>query len=122
MIKLITSLIIIVFSLFIYSSCSKNNGGGGGSGGTTADCSTVSNKAFTADVNPIIQSTCAVNGCHASGSINGPGALTNYSLIFNARNTIRSTVLSGSMPKNSTLSTSAKNSIICWIDSGAPNN
>ena len=120
--KLVASLIIIVFSLIIYSSCSKSSGGGTGGGGTNLDCNTVSNKTFVADVNPIIQSTCAVNGCHASGSINGPGALTNYSLIFNARNTIRSTIISGSMPKNSTLSTSAKNSIICWIDSGAPNN
>ncbi len=113
------------FALLMYiSSCSKQNtGNGGGGGGGTLDCSTVTNKAFTADVNPIIQSSCAVNSsCHGSGSINGPGPLTSYTAIFNARVSVRSAVASGSMPKNSSLSTSQKNSILCWIDSGAPNN
>jgi hypothetical protein len=83
----------------------------------------VTNKAFAADVNPIIQSSCANNiACHSSGSVNGPGALTSYTAIFNSRTSIRSAVSSGSMPKNSTLSTNQKNSILCWIDSGAPNN
>jgi hypothetical protein len=31
-------------------------------------------------------------------------------------------VLSGLMPQNATLTTAQKNTIICWIDSGAPNN
>ncbi|MEO7393561.1 MAG: hypothetical protein ABIU11_01385 [Chitinophagaceae bacterium] len=120
--KIIVLLTIMTFSIFITTSCSKDSGSNNGGGGTVLDCNNVSNKAFAADVNPIIQSTCAVNGCHASGSFNGPGALTTYSQIFNARSIIRSSVASGSMPKNSSLSTSAKNSILCWIDSGAPNN
>lgn len=111
--------------LVILMACSKDNGGNNnsGGGGGSVDCSTVTNKAFAADVNPIIQSSCANNiACHSSGSVNGPGALTSYSAIFNSRTSIRSAVSSGSMPKNSTLSTSQKNSILCWIDSGAPNN
>ncbi len=118
-------IIITAIAVLFLHACSKdgsgnsNSGGGGGS----LDCSTVTNKAFAADVNPIIQSTCATNSsCHGSGSVNGPGALTSYTAIFNARTGIRSSVASGSMPKNSTLSTSQKNSILCWIDSGAPNN
>ena len=113
---------VIFLSVFILAACSKggsdasvpNNGG-------MIDCSTVP-KSFAADVNPIIQSNCAISGCHASGSINGPGPLTNYTLIFNARTSIRAAVLSGAMPQNSTLPVAQKNSIICWIDSGAPNN
>jgi len=117
--------IILTFTaalaLFIISSCSKGSGGGGG-GGTTVNCSAVTNKAFNADVLPIILASCAIAGCHAAGSTNGPGALTNHREVFGARSSIRSAVSSGQMPKNSSLSTSQKNSIICWIDSGAPNN
>ena len=103
--------------VFISISCSKSSGGG-----TSLDCNTVSNKAFNADVSPIIQASCAITGCHEAGSINGPGPLTNYSQVFNARTTIQSAVSSGSMPKTGSISTSQKNSILCWIQSGAPNN
>ena len=111
--------LIIISFVFISSSCSK---GGGGGGGTTLDCNTVANKAFAANVNPIIQSSCAIGGCHDAISTNGPGPLTNYSQVFNARTTIRSDVSTGIMPKTGSLTSSQKNSIICWIDSGAPNN
>lgn len=106
-----------ILSFFIIISCSKDGGSG-----TSVDCSTVTNKAFAADVNPIIQSSCNIIGCHASGSGSGPGPLTNYTQVFNARSTIRTAVASGRMPQGNTLSSSQKNSITCWIDSGAPNN
>jgi len=86
-----------------------------------ADCSTA--KSFATDVSPIIQSSCAVNaGCHASGSTHGPGPLTNYSQVFAARSAIRSAVASGLMPQGSSLTSTQKNNIICWIDSGASDN
>jgi len=111
--------LLTILVLVLLVSCSKDNDGGS----SALDCSTVTNKAFAADVNPIIQSSCASSiGCHASGSTNGPGSLTSYSAIFNARTAIRSAVASGLMPQGSTLSTSQKNSILCWIDNGAPNN
>ena len=110
--------------VFISFACTKkDNGGttgGGGGGGTTLDCNTVTAKKFT-DVNPIIQSTCSIASCHATSG-NGPGALTTYAQIFAARTQIRSSVASGTMPKSGSLSTAQKNSILCWIDSGAPNN
>jgi hypothetical protein len=109
---------IILLSVFISISCSKDNGGGT----TTIDCSAVSNKAFAADVNPIIQGTCGGPGCHGAGSANGPGPLTNFTEISGAASAIRSAVSSGRMPKTGSLSSGQKNSIICWIDSGAPNN
>lgn len=118
--KAFVVLMILVLSVFITISCSKDNGGGGGS--TTLDCSTVTNKAFAANISPIIQASCAVAGCHAAGSVNGPGPLTNYNQVFSARTTIRTAVSSGRMPQGSTLTTAQKNSILCWIDSGAPNN
>jgi hypothetical protein len=113
----VTSAIILFVSISI--SCSKSGSGGGG---TALDCNTVTNKAFAADINPVIQSFCNVAGCHAAGSTNGPGAITNYNEVFNARTQIRAAVSSGRMPQTGTLTSSQKNSIICWIDSGAPNN
>lgn len=77
--------------------------------------------SYASEVAPVISTRCATSGCHNSGSTNGPGALTNYSQVFNARNSIRSSVNNGSMPPGG-LSQSGKQAIICWIDSGAPNN
>lgn len=118
--KALPVLAITISFIVSAASCSKENGGGGGS--TTVDCNTVTNKTFTADVSPIIQNSCALAGCHASGSSNGPGQLTNYTEIFSARSSIRSAVSSGRMPQSGSLSSAQKNSILCWVDSGGPNN
>lgn len=109
-------MIITVFGFgVLLLACSKNNVD------YTADCSTT--KYYAADVSPIMLSYCATNsGCHASGSSNGPGALTIYAQVYNARSDIRKAVANGSMPQNSSLTNDQKNAIICWIDSGAPNN
>ncbi|MEP7321972.1 MAG: hypothetical protein ABI761_08630 [Saprospiraceae bacterium] len=110
-----------------FASCSKestsgdDNNNGNGNGGGTVDCSSVA-KTFSADVNPIIQATCTTALCHANGSINGPGTLTTYNSIFASRSDIRAAVKSGAMPQGTTLAASKINTILCWIDSGAPNN
>lgn len=108
--------LFLLASLFSILSCSKNT--------PAKDSTTCDNaaKSFATNVNPIIQSFCNQPSCHASGSVNGPGPLTNYTQAFNARSAIRSAIQSGLMPQNATLSPAQKNSIICWIDSGAPNN
>ncbi|MEO5564017.1 MAG: hypothetical protein ABIR18_11295, partial [Chitinophagaceae bacterium] len=74
------------------------------------------------DVNPLIQTFCNQSNCHNTNSSNGPGALTNYAEVFSARSQIKAQVAAGLMPQNTTLTTAQKNTIICWIDSGAPNN
>lgn len=85
------------------------------------NCSTP--RSYAADVSPIILSSCAINaGCHANGSTNGPGPLTIYAEVYSARSQIRTAVANGTMPKNGSLTSDQKNAIICWIDSGAPNN
>jgi hypothetical protein len=118
------TVILAVCGILLFNACSKsddNPGGGGGGGGL--DCNTVTAKTFAADVSPIIASKCATNSsCHADGSTNGPGPLINYTAIFNARASIRSAVASGLMPKTGSITTAQKNSILCWIDSGAPDN
>ena len=93
-------------------SCGKDEPG--------IDCGTET-VSYATDVAPIIAAECATSGCHNAGSSKGPGALTTYSQVFNARNSIRSAVSNGSMPPGG-LSQAGKQAIICWIDSGAPNN
>ena len=104
--------------LLLVVSCSKSSSG---SDGPAITCDgTV--KTFITDVNPLIQAFCNQPSCHTNGSSNGPGPLTNYTQVFNARSAIRNAVASGLMPQNATLSTAQKTAIVCWIDSGAPNN
>lgn len=118
--------ITVISSLAFIVSCSKggttdDNDGGGGGGGTPINCDGVA-KTFATDVNPIIQTFCNQPNCHNTGSGHGPGALTNYSEVFDARARIRPQIITGLMPQNSTLTTAQKNTIVCWIDAGAPNN
>jgi len=116
--------VIVIVAISIIVACSKSNDStGGGPGDIPLDCSTVTAKSFATDVSSIIQTKCATDGtCHGSGSTNGPGPLINYTAIFNARTAIRAAVASGEMPKTGSITTAQKNSILCWIDSGAPNN
>jgi hypothetical protein len=114
----ICSLLIVSVILFI-SSCSK---GGSGTQPPVDPCAGLSFK-FGADVQPIFNATCAINSnCHGAGSTNAGGPLTNYNKIFAKRVSINGQVSAGLMPQNSTLSPDQKNKILCWINSGAPNN
>ena len=115
--------VIFIFGIFgiIIVSCTKSTERGSTGGGTPVliDCTGVA-ATFAADVNIIIQSSCAKAGCHGAGSRNGPGPLLTYDQIFSARIAIRFAVTSGAMPLDATLSTIQKNTIACWIDNGAP--
>lgn len=119
-----TSFTIVALTLFIIA-CSKGGdspSSGSNSGGSTSlNCTTIDSR-FSAVVFPIIQNSCNTSGCHNAGSANGPGALTDYTLIKNAAASIRASVESGSMPKNGVLTTAQKNAISCWVQSGALNN
>ena len=72
------------------------------------DCSGIA-KSFATDVNPVLQSYCvAGSACHVSGNSNGPGSLISYQHVHNARSSIHTAILSGSMPQNGGLSSSQK--------------
>jgi hypothetical protein len=116
MIKKITGL--LAGSMFLFFGCYKDKEEIL-YGATTCDGA---NASFAADVVPIIQSRCAKPDCHASGSTNGPGALTSYTQIKNAATDIKSAVVSRFMPKDGSLSASQIKSISCWVDGGALNN
>ena len=118
------TILVITAAFFIIASCSKGSdggGGGNGGGGGSVDCTSVAS-TFSGTVNQIIQSTCAIATCHEAGSVNGPGPLLTYTQIFNARGAIKIAVSNGTMPKTGSLTTAQKNSIICWVDAGGPNN
>jgi hypothetical protein len=100
-------------------ACSKNSDKTSDTG--TVDCSTITT-TFSANVGPLVTTSCAKSGCHASGSTNGPGALTTYTQIFNNRVAIRAAVASGEMPQDATFTATQKAIITCWIDAGAQNN
>lgn len=105
---------IVVFVLAL-SACKKN------AVIENVDCSGPA-KSFTTDVSPVIQASCTAAACHGTGSNNGPGPLPGYLQVFNARSDIRSAVASRHMPLNGSLTTAEISAIVCWIDSGAPNN
>ena len=117
-------LLIVGLAITIFiSSCSKS---GGTSGGTTSPpvdpCAGLAFK-FAVDVQPIINSTCSnSSSCHGTGSVNSGGELTDYNKIFIKRSIIKGQINAGLMPKAGSITTAEKNKIICWIDSGAPNN
>ena len=86
------------------------------------------------DIEPIINTRCAIPNCHGAGFVNGPGPLINYDAVRIAAIDIKSAVVSGFMPaEESTISFTVEPShnpltgdqikkIACWVDSGAPNN
>jgi len=62
-----------IFIIAWFAACSKGSSGNGDGGGNgNVDCSVVA-KSFSANVLPITSSRCAIAGCHAAGSTNGPG-------------------------------------------------
>lgn len=112
-----TFIALTVIIITVLAACSKSSGGG-----NTAPITCSSTPSFASSVNPIIQANCTGSGCHDATSSNGPGALITHQRIFDARTSIRAAVISGSMPKNGSLTTAQKTAIVCWIDGGAPNN
>ena len=79
--------------------------------------------AYSSDVQSIIQSSCAIAGCHGSGS--GNGDYTTYNglapELSNGRFE-REVLINRTMPQGSRLSTSQLQTLQCWFDDGFPNN
>lgn len=101
----------------ILSSCAYNDSSSGEVSCTGVEIS------FAEDVMPIITTSCATDvTCHATGSREGPGALTTYAQVNGARADIAAAVTSGDMPKNSSLTAAERNTIICWVRNGGLNN
>jgi len=112
-------LFLFIGTLCFLPACTKQKGTN--TAPESMDCNGIDSR-FAAKVFPIIQGNCAIAGCHASGSNNGPGALTNFSQINSASARIKTAVSSGQMPKGGSLTGQDKNTILCWVSSGSANN
>lgn len=88
---------------------------------TASDCSS-GNVSFSAEVLPIIQTRCAVSGCHDASSGNKGGPFTNYTQIKNKASNIKFQVENRTMPQGSSLPASQIRLIRCWVENGALNN
>ena len=91
---------------FVIISCNKTST----SATYTPTCNGI--KSYTSDVRPLIQGNCS--SCHSNYST--------YSQMSASASSIRSSIISGSMPKGTTLTSAQKDNIVCWIDAGTPNN
>lgn len=112
-------IILLISIIFFVARCGKSSTGGST---VTDPCLGLSFK-FAADVQPIFNSTCSNSSfCHGTNSTNSGGPLTDYNKIFLKRSDIKGQINAGLMPRNGSLTADQKNKIICWIDSGAPNN
>lgn len=118
--KSTTLAVFILLVVALANACKKDSNDNGSDTGTV-DCSTITT-TFSGSVSPLMSTSCAKSDCHNSGSLNGPGALTTYTQIFNARAKIRTVVANGSMPRDASFTATQKATITCWIDAGAPNN
>lgn len=76
--------------------------------------------SFKSDVEPIINASCATTDCHRSGT--GLSNFTNFSTVQDRASSIKSQVVSKSMPKDGSLTDAEIEAIVCWVDDGALNN
>lgn len=78
--------------------------------------------SFSEKIQPIIETNCAISGCHVSGA-QAPD-LSDRANIFSAAPRIKSQVETRAMPlgENRSLNDDEIASIICWFNDGAPDN
>lgn len=84
------------------------------------DCSTVT---YSATIKPIINSKCAISGCHVSGFVNGD--FTAYAGIkakFDNGSLKKEVITDKTMPQGSSLSETQYKQFECWVNAGAPDN
>ena len=79
---------------------------------------------FSMDIQPILQTKCALPGCHNSSNPSIPD-WTVFSNVQNKATLIKIRTANGTMPPSNTgvqLTTTEITEIGCWVDDGAPNN
>ncbi len=77
---------------------------------------------YQADIKTILDTNCAVSGCHVPGGA-APMSLQTFAVANARANDIKGAVLANIMPKGGPpLSQELKDKIACWADDGAPEN
>lgn len=76
--------------------------------------------SFSGEVKNIIDTNCAISGCHVSGT--GRPDFTSLTVIQTNALNIKTKTGNKSMPKNGSLTNQEIELIACWVDDGAKNN
>lgn len=77
---------------------------------------------YSVDVKPIIETKCAISGCHVSGGA-APSNFLQFANVQASAAQIKTNTQNGSMPKGGTKLPQAELDLIaCWVDDGALNN
>jgi hypothetical protein len=93
----------------------------GGCSTQTAPIQILRGTKYSTDVKSIIDTNCAVPGCHVSGT--GRANFTSISAVISNAAAIKSRTASGNMPQGGPkLPQPQLDLIACWVDDGAPNN
>jgi hypothetical protein len=83
--------------------------------------------SFIETIKPIIESKCAISGCH-NGSLGADRDWSNFTTFQqnakngNVKNYVTNRIMPPSQSPNGGLSQDQINAIACWIDDDAPNN
>lgn len=75
---------------------------------------------YDADAASVVNSNCALSGCHVAGFSNGD--FTTYDGLKADAKEIQDQVVSKKMPPSGSLSKSEIQIISCWVDNGSPEN
>ena len=122
-IKLVQKLVpvLAVVGLLVYSSCYKDNVETLYPSSTTCDTTTIS---FANDIQPILNTNCALGGCHNKATASGTVELEDYDGAKSAaQGALLTDINDGSMPQGGTkLSQCNINKISRWVNMGMPNN
>lgn len=87
---------------------------------TTESVSVLSGTSYANSVKTIIDTKCAISGCHISGT--GRQNFSTFATVQNNAAGIKTRTQSGDMPRSGSLTADEKALIACWVDDGALNN
>jgi len=118
--KIFSAALFFCAGIVMVSSCKKDKGKIPITSQSFCDSLQVK---YSVHIQPVIQSQCAISGCHTSGA--SMGDFTTYSgvkaKVDNGSFENRVLTLSN-MPPVGPLPDSTKKKIDCWLKAGAPNN
>ena len=113
--SILLSLVLILLTACYYDNVEELYPGGG-------PCD-VSNVTYTLDIQPMIDTNCAISGCHVAGT--GRVNLTTYTGLKNIVDDgrlVTRVIVQKDMPPSQPLSKCQMDKIQAWIDQGAPEN
>jgi hypothetical protein len=84
------------------------------------DVSILSGTSYEASIKTIIETNCAISGCHVSGT--GRQNFTGFSTIQGNAAGIKTRTQNKTMPQTGSITQEQINLIACWVDDGAQNN